>query len=124
MSMSFSSHGRHRFAVLIAIACLISVAGPIVNLARAQAPRAEASPLNGFWLGTLQPPGGASLRIQITVTSDATGKPQCTVDSLDQNAVGLPCANLTFSPPDVSFDVPVVKGHWSGKLSEDRKWLI
>ncbi|HEX6496092.1 MAG TPA: serine hydrolase domain-containing protein, partial [Acidobacteriaceae bacterium] len=79
-------------------------------------PAIKPSAIDGFWLGTLHA-GSESLRIQITVRSDASGHEECSLDSLDQHASGLPCANATFAAPHFSFDVPVVKGHWGGNLA-------
>jgi serine-type D-Ala-D-Ala carboxypeptidase/endopeptidase len=78
----------------------------------------QPSAVDGFWLGSLQA-GPQSLRIQISVKSDAAGREYCALDSLDQGAFGLACANVMFSGTNFSFDVPVVSGHWSGKLSSD-----
>ena len=78
--------------------------------------------VDGVWLGTLQA-GRTSLRVQLHVTTDAAGKLSCTLDSLDQRAMGLECANVAFAAPDFSFDVPIVRGHWAGKLSADSKTL-
>lgn len=80
------------------------------------------SGVNGVWLGTLQA-GGTSLHIQIHVNTDAAGKLSCTLDSLDQGAMGLECANAVFTATDFSFDVPIVHGHWAGKLSADSNFL-
>jgi len=80
------------------------------------------SPVDGFWLGTLKA-GPQSLRIQIAVKSDAAGHELCTLDSLDQGALGLACANVSYSQRSFSFDVPSVNGRWAGKLSEDGKSL-
>ncbi len=85
-------------------------------------PAANPSAIDGIWLGTLQAPG-ASLRIQIKVKSDNAGREYCTLDSLDQHAMGLACANVVFSGSDLSFEVPIVHGHWSGKLSADGNTL-
>lgn len=85
-------------------------------------PGAKPSAVDGFWLGTLHA-GSEALRIQITVRSDASGHEDCILDSLDQHASGLPCANATFAAPHFTFDVPVVKGHWSGELAVDGKKL-
>ncbi len=82
----------------------------------------KPSAVDGFWLGTLQA-GPQSLRIQISVRSDAGGREYCTLDSLDQRAFGLTCSNVLFSGTDFSFDVPVVRGRWSGKLSSDGRSL-
>jgi hypothetical protein len=68
----------------------------------------KPSLIDGFWLGRLQP--GRLLRVQISITSDRAGQEACTLDSLDQDAFGLPCANVTFSGKDFSCDVPVVHG--------------
>jgi len=86
-------------------------------------PAAKPSPVDGIWLGSLQA-GGQSLRIQIQVKSDATGKEFCTLDSLDQGAMGLECGNVAFAAPNFSFEVPVVHGSWAGKLAADGNSLL
>lgn len=82
----------------------------------------KPSPVDGFWLGTLQAPG-QSLRIQLTVRSDPAGQEFCTLDSLDQRGYGLACANVAWSGSDLSLEVPQVGGHWRGKLSGDGQML-
>ncbi|MDP9051882.1 MAG: hypothetical protein M3O31_14360, partial [Acidobacteriota bacterium] len=52
---------------------------------------AKPSPVDGIWLGTLQA-ASTSLRLQLKVKSDNAGREFCTVDSLDQHAMGLECA--------------------------------
>lgn len=79
---------------------------------------AQPSRVDGVWLGTLTA-RGAELRIQVQVKSDRTGKEYCTVDSLDQAAMGLVCENVQFHGSQFSFDVPLVHGRWSGTLSEN-----
>jgi CubicO group peptidase (beta-lactamase class C family) len=83
---------------------------------------AKPSPVDGIWLGTLSA-GGQSLRIQLHVKSDAAGNEFCTFDSLDQGAMGIECAKVAFAAPDFSFDIPAVKGNWTGKLSADGNTL-
>jgi len=85
-------------------------------------PAAKPSPVDGFWLGTLHA-DTQSLRIQITVKSDQSGHEFCTVDSLDQEAFGLQCANVVHSGADFSFEVPSVKASWAGKLAADGQSL-
>lgn len=82
------------------------------------APAKKPSAVDGFWLGALSAPA-ASLRIQITVESDVKGNERCTLDSLDQGAYGLTCTNASLTGSRFSFDVPVVHGHFAGKLSDD-----
>ncbi len=83
---------------------------------------AKPSPVDGIWLGTLAT-GSNTLRIQLHVKSDAAGHESCTLDSLDQGAMGLDCAKVVFSPPDFSFQIPAVHGSWNGKLSSDANTL-
>jgi serine-type D-Ala-D-Ala carboxypeptidase/endopeptidase len=85
-------------------------------------PAGKPSRVDGIWLGTLQA-GGASLRIQAHVRSDDSGKEYGSLDSLDQHAMGLDCSAVTFSSDDFTFDVPVVKGSFTGKLSADGNTL-
>jgi CubicO group peptidase (beta-lactamase class C family) len=52
------------------------------------------------------------------VKSDTAAKEYCSVDSLDQGAMGLPCDNVLFRGSTLSFEVPLVHGRWSGTLNE------
>jgi len=83
---------------------------------------AKPSPVDGVWLGTLHS-AGQSLRAQIKVKSDNTGREYCALDSVDQHAFDWECANVRLAGSDFAFDVAKVQGHWSGKLSEDGKTL-
>jgi len=85
-------------------------------------PAAKPSVVDGIWLGTLKA-GSQSLHIQLRIKSDAFGKESCSVDSLDQGAMGLECAHILLEGNNFSFGVPVVSGHWSGALSGDGKTL-
>ncbi len=83
---------------------------------QAFAAAAKPSRVDGIWLGTISAPG-AKLRVQVQVKSDSAGKEYCSLDSLDQGAMGLPCENVLFRDNQFSFDVPVVHGRWSGTLN-------
>ena len=85
-------------------------------------PAAKPSAVDGVWLGTLVA-GSQSLRIQLQVKSDRSGKEYCALDSLDQGAMGLECANVLLAGDDFSFEVPAVGGHGSLKLSADHNSL-
>src|SRR5690349_10243822 len=78
--------------------------------------------IEGYWLGTLSAPG-VSLRIQITVKRNPEQGLSCTLDSLDQGAMGLPCANVALTGDELTFDVKPVGGHYSGKLAADGQTL-
>jgi CubicO group peptidase (beta-lactamase class C family) len=75
------------------------------------------TPVDGIWLGTLSA-GGGKLRVQVQVKSDG-GKLSCTLDSLDQGAMGLACNNAQLDGKRFSFAVPAVKGSWAGTLAEN-----
>lgn len=80
------------------------------------------SAVDGYWLGTLASPA-RTLRIQLSIRSDRAGQQYCSLDSPDQHAFGLTCANVSLSGEQFSFDVPLVHGRWSGTLSEDQQTL-
>jgi len=80
----------------------------------------KPSRVDGIWLGTIE---AAKLRVQVQVKSDRAGKEYCSLDSLDQGAMGLPCDNVQFSGDHFSFEVPAVHGHWSGTLTANGKEL-
>ena len=48
----------------------------------------------------------------------------CTLDSLDQNSLGMECTEIVEKKNDFSFKVPVVHGKWNGRLSEDGNTLV
>ncbi|HKX00107.1 MAG TPA: serine hydrolase domain-containing protein [Bryobacteraceae bacterium] len=78
----------------------------------------KPSRVDGIWLGTLAA-GGAKLRVQVQVKSDRAGKEYCSLDSLDQGAMGLACENVALQQNHFSFEVPSVRGQFAGTLSED-----
>jgi serine-type D-Ala-D-Ala carboxypeptidase/endopeptidase len=78
----------------------------------------KPSRVDGIWLGKIEA-GGTTLRIQLHVKSDRAGKEYCSLDSLDQGAIALPCGNVQFKGNHFSFDVPVVNGRWSGALTDN-----
>jgi serine-type D-Ala-D-Ala carboxypeptidase/endopeptidase len=85
-------------------------------------PTDEPLPVDGFWLGTLQTPS-KGLRIQIWVRTDGTGQQYCALDSIDQGVFELACSNVSYCPPNFSFDLPSVNARWSGSLSSDGQHL-
>ena len=91
---------------------------PLVFRREPFAPAQKPSRVDGIWLGTLAA-GGSTLRVQVQVKSDRASKEYCSLDSLDQGAMGLPCDNVQFKKDHFSFEVPAVKGHWSGTLAEN-----
>jgi CubicO group peptidase (beta-lactamase class C family) len=95
---------------------------PVVFTRDSFVPASKPSRVDGIWLGALQA-GSVSLRVQLHVKSDNTGREFCELDSLDQHAMGLECAKVVFAGDDFSFDVPDVTGHYAGKISADGNTL-
>jgi CubicO group peptidase (beta-lactamase class C family) len=108
--------------VIVGVAAAIVGTAAIVGAAAVAAADAKTSPVDGIWLGTLrQRP--QPLRIQVVVSSDAQGQERCALDSIDQGAFNVACANVTFRDQKLDFDIPAVHGHWAGELSADRNAL-
>ncbi|MEO6777249.1 MAG: serine hydrolase domain-containing protein [Kofleriaceae bacterium] len=80
-------------------------------------PVAKPAALSGIWLGTL-PAGGKGLRIQVHLDL-ASSPPGCSLDSLDQGAMGIPCTGVVASTTALSFEVPAVHGALRGTVSSD-----
>src|SRR5271165_752272 len=94
------------------IATLVLLATSVVlsNLAFAQ----SASNFAGEFAGMLGP-----LHVKCHLTASHDGALSGTVDSPDQNMVGLACADLHVNGQSLSFTVPTVQGTYTGLLSGD-----
>jgi len=78
----------------------------------------KPSPIDGDWAGVLHA-GDVSLRTVFHFRGAPGDKIDATLDSLDQGAMGIPCANVELKGQELSLDVPTVHGSYSGKLSAD-----
>src|SRR5689334_14474795 len=79
---------------------------------------AQTPKLGGDYSGML---GALHLKLHLKV--GANGAPEGMLDSVDQGAMGLPCANFRLEEKVLSFDVPSVGGKWHGTVSEDGAML-
>jgi hypothetical protein len=73
--------------------------------------RAEPSVV-GSYAGTLGP-----LHLRLHVRRSPSGGLTGTMDSIDQEAFGIPCTQFILSGRQFSFAVPVVHGTYKGKVS-------
>ena len=96
----------------------------LVTAAFAVAPPGVA----GIWTGTLQAyycPGincrPINLRLFLDVTDDSAGRLGASLDSVDQDAMGLRGDNIVFKSNAFGFDIPPVQGNYQGTLSADGK---
>jgi D-alanyl-D-alanine-carboxypeptidase/D-alanyl-D-alanine-endopeptidase len=80
-----------------------------LGAAAAQTPKAV-----GDYSGMLGPLHG-----KLHLKADASGTLQCTLDSVEQGATGLPCANVRLDGNALTFEIPVVGGKWHGTVSAD-----
>lgn len=78
----------------------------------------HAQTLPGDWEGTLRI-NAAELRLVLHVTKDDRGHFRGTLDSLDQNAFGIPVTAITLTGPDLNFSVLDVHGTYKGKFNAD-----
>jgi pimeloyl-ACP methyl ester carboxylesterase len=81
--------------------------------APATATPVPASLVDGDFNGTV---AGIPLVLHVTTSNGSQG---CTLDSPQQGARGLACADLHLSDGALSFRVPSVNGSWSGRVSGD-----
>ncbi|MGO9454358.1 MAG: serine hydrolase domain-containing protein [Candidatus Binataceae bacterium] len=105
--------GFRRTGLLYASMLLLSLAAAI---AFAQKP----ADVTGDWFGVLQVKRG-SLHLALHVTADSAGKLSVTLDSLDQNAMGLPGSDAALKGNSFSFEIPSVAGTYTGTLGADGK---
>jgi D-alanyl-D-alanine-carboxypeptidase/D-alanyl-D-alanine-endopeptidase len=82
--------------------------------ARAQA----AAKIAGDYVGMLGP-----LHVKLHLKVDTAGGITGTLDSVDQGANGIPCADFHLAGEALSFTVPAVHGTWKGTVSGDGKTL-
>lgn len=75
----------------------------------------KPSPVDGNWRGAIHTSNG-TLPLVIHVTSDLAGKEYVTLDSPAQNTLGLPGDDVKLNKNKFSFDLPVLHGHYDGKL--------
>jgi serine-type D-Ala-D-Ala carboxypeptidase/endopeptidase len=113
------------FCLLLGLASC-AAARPVAPPPAAPASSATAAPpvappalpsLSGIWLGTL-PTGGKGLRLQLHLDLAQTPA-SCSLDSLDQHAMAIPCGNVVASGASLSLDVPAVHGTLTGPVSAD-----
>jgi CubicO group peptidase (beta-lactamase class C family) len=76
---------------------------------------AQAQPnIAGDYLGSLGP-----LHVRLHLKVDTSGSITGTLDSPDQGANGIPCADFHLDERALSFTVPAVHGSWKGTVAND-----
>ncbi|HLH07280.1 MAG TPA: serine hydrolase [Terriglobales bacterium] len=72
----------------------------------------QQSSIVGDYAGTLGP-----LHLKLHITSKPDGGLAGTLDSVDQNALGLPCEDFHLDGNALAFRVPSVQGRWKGTVT-------
>jgi hypothetical protein len=87
----------------------------------AEMAKVKPSPIDGDWNGALSA-DGQSLRLVFHFHAAPDGIAG-SLDSLDQNTMGIPCGSVKLDGRKVSVDVPAVKGTYDGTLGADGKTM-
>jgi hypothetical protein len=75
--------------------------------------------LAGKWRGSIKPVPGIELRLQAELQSDGAGNLTGELISLDQGAGRMPIETLTEKDGAVQFDLPRIRGGFTGKLNAE-----
>jgi fermentation-respiration switch protein FrsA (DUF1100 family) len=80
----------------------------------------HAQDIAGDWQGTLNT-GRGELRLVLHITKASDGSLKATLDSVDQNANGIPVSSITLKDSKLHLDVTAVHGTYNGTLASDFK---
>jgi uncharacterized protein len=81
---------------------------------------AHAQEVAGDWQGTLNT-GMGELRLVLHITKAPDGSLKATLDSIDQNANGIPVDSVTLKNSKLNLDVTAVHGTYEGTVADDAK---
>ncbi len=95
-------------ATLFSLACTCRAVSPIL----------QAKDLAGTWQGALSV-GGTRLRLVLILKKEVDGTYSGTMDSIDQQAMGIPISKASYLDGKVRIEVDSVKGHYEGLMSAD-----
>jgi pimeloyl-ACP methyl ester carboxylesterase len=90
----------------------------LTSMACTQQPAPAASAIEGAWMGALDVPPGIKLRVVFHVATSGDGL-TATMDSLDQNASGIPVSKVTRNGSTIVFDMPNIGGRFEGQLDNN-----
>lgn len=81
---------------------------------------ASGQDVTGDWQGTLSA-AGAELRLVLHITKSADGTLTATLDSVDQNANGIPVSSVAFKDSKLTLGINAVHGSYEGTVAPDSK---
>jgi hypothetical protein len=77
----------------------------------------QAQTVVGDWQGTLKA-GGAELRLVLHITKGDNNALKATLDSVDQNAMGIPVSSITLNNSTLKLELQDIGGSYEGKVNE------
>ena len=89
----------------------------VTDSAKTVARPAAPSDIDGDWMGALDT-GAIKLRLVFHITNTANGL-TATLDSLDQNAKGIPVTTVTRNGPSLKMELKAIGGVFDGKINKD-----
>lgn len=107
---------------ILAISTLLIGFLVLAGAANLQAAETATAKIVGSWQATLQA-GNQKLHLVVHITKNADGTLNGSLDSLDQNDVGLPIDTITFADDTLNFTIGAIGGHFIGSLAADGKTL-
>lgn len=90
--------------------------GMIFGLAVACGARSQT--IEGDWQGTLKA-GPQELRLALHISKDEKAL-KATMDSVDQNAMGIPVTSIALSGSALKFEIQTIGGSYEGKVNAER----
>lgn len=78
----------------------------------------SAQDATGDWQGTLQA-AGSSLHLLFHITKAEGGSLKATMDSLDQNAMGIPITSVTVTDAHLTLEANTIHAKYDGKFNKD-----
>src|SRR5271157_5774228 len=101
-------------AVTVSLPAQTNSSNAVSNASPAPVSAQQKPAIAGDYAGTLGP-----LHLKLHLKIDAAGAVAGTLDSTDQGAIGIPCADFHLEGQALSFTVPAVHGSWKGTVSAD-----
>lgn len=80
--------------------------------------QARAQDISGDWLGTLNT-GVGQLRLVLHISKSPDGTLKAKLDSVDQNANGIPVTSITLNGSRLRLEVAAVHGTYDGQINAD-----
>lgn len=80
---------------------------------------ASAQEVSGDWQGTLHIADGGELHLLLHIVRGQNGSLNATLDSLDQNARGIPISTIALKDSTLTFESSAIGGSFQGKLNAD-----